>query len=67
MRLTYTSTFQQVSDMEAFVDLKVAGGDLLEGPGIYIYMTLIYIYNLYKSHVNMLYKMACKAPHPIFS
>ena len=38
MRLTYTSTFQQVSDMEAFVDLKVAGGDLLEGPGIYIYI-----------------------------
>ena len=29
----YTSTFQQVSEMEAFVDLKVAGGDLLEGPG----------------------------------
>ena len=27
---TCTSTFQQVSDMEAFVDLKVAGGDLLE-------------------------------------
>ena len=25
---------QQVSDLEAFVDLKVAGGDLLEGPGM---------------------------------
>ena len=35
VNLTYisTSTFQQVSEKEAFVDLKVAGGDLLEGPG----------------------------------
>ena len=32
-RVTYTSTFQQVSEMDALVDLKVAGGDLLEGPG----------------------------------
>ena len=24
----------QVSEMDAFVDLKVAGGDLLEGPGM---------------------------------
>ena len=29
-----TSTLQQVSEMEAFVDLKVASGDLLEGPGM---------------------------------
>ena len=29
----HISTLQQVSEMEAFVDLKVAGGDLLEDPG----------------------------------
>ena len=30
---TTTSTLQQVSEMEAFTHLKVAGGDLLEGGG----------------------------------
>ena len=30
----HISTLQQVSEMEAFVDLKVAGGDLLEGHGL---------------------------------
>ena len=27
--------FSHLYSLEAFVDLKVAGGDLLEGPGIY--------------------------------
>ena len=30
----YQHRNQQVSEMVAFVDFKVAGGDLLEGPGI---------------------------------
>ena len=37
---TRTSNFQQVSEMEAFVDLKVAGGDLLEGPGSVVFSRL---------------------------
>ena len=30
----YTRTLQEVSEMVAFADLKVAGGDLLEGAGM---------------------------------
>ena len=36
------SVFQQVSEMEDFVDFKVAGGDLLEGPGRGVFFSFFY-------------------------
>ena len=44
VQCTYTRTIQQVSEMVAFGDLKVAGGELVEGAGIYHMYNYIYIH-----------------------
>ena len=46
VQCTYTRTIQQVSEMVAFGDLKVAGGELVEGAGIYHMYNYIYTYSI---------------------
>ena len=43
----YQHPTSQVSEMVAFGDLKVAGGDLLEGPGI----VLLHGHDWYRMHI----------------